>query len=51
MRRFGMLFDVLHENRQRAEIFGDDAEQYDRSRPGYPEASALEAAASNSERW
>lgn len=33
-----MLFDVLHENRQRAEIFGDDAEQYDRSRPGYPEA-------------
>ena len=33
-----MLFGVLHENRQRAEIFGDDAEQYDRSRPSYPES-------------
>ena len=29
---------MLHENRRRAEIFGDDAEQYDRSRPGYPDA-------------
>ncbi|HUE58174.1 MAG TPA: class I SAM-dependent methyltransferase [Acidimicrobiales bacterium] len=27
---------MLHENRRRAEIFGDDAEQYDRSRPHYP---------------
>lgn len=29
---------MLHENRQRAEVFGDDAEQYDRSRPRYPAA-------------
>ncbi len=29
---------MLHENRRRAEIFGDDAEQYDRSRPDYPQA-------------
>lgn len=28
---------MFHENRLRAEIFGDDAEQYDRSRPTYPD--------------
>jgi SAM-dependent methyltransferase len=33
-----MLSGVLYENRQRAEVFGDDAEQYDRSRPRYPDA-------------
>ena len=32
-----MLSAVLHENRRRAEVFGDDAEQYDRSRPAYPD--------------
>jgi len=29
---------MLHENRQRAESFGADAERYDRARPSYPEA-------------
>ncbi len=29
---------MLHENRQRAESFGADAERYDRSRPSYPAA-------------
>ncbi|HEX4864948.1 MAG TPA: class I SAM-dependent methyltransferase [Acidimicrobiales bacterium] len=29
---------MLYENRRRAEIFGDDPEQYDRSRPSYPDA-------------
>jgi len=29
---------VLHENRRRAESFGENAEQYDRSRPTYPDA-------------
>ena len=33
-----MLSAVLHENRRRAEVFGDDPEQYDRSRPSYPDA-------------
>ena len=28
---------MLHENRRRAETFGDDAQQYDRSRPTYPD--------------
>jgi SAM-dependent methyltransferase len=29
---------MLHENRQRAESFGADAERYDRARPSYPKA-------------
>jgi SAM-dependent methyltransferase len=29
---------VLHQDRGRAESFGDDAERYDRARPGYPAA-------------
>jgi SAM-dependent methyltransferase len=28
---------VIHENRRRAESFGENAEQYDRARPTYPE--------------
>lgn len=29
---------VIHDDRRRAGSFGDDAEQYDRARPSYPEA-------------
>jgi SAM-dependent methyltransferase len=29
---------VKHQDRRRADSFGDDAEQYDRARPGYPDA-------------
>jgi SAM-dependent methyltransferase len=32
------LSSMLHENRQRAESFGADAERYDRVRPSYPQA-------------
>lgn len=29
---------MKHQDRRRADSFGDDAEQYDRARPGYPDA-------------
>ena len=32
------LSSMLHENRERAESFGADAERYDRARPSYPKA-------------
>ena len=31
-----MMEAVLHQNRTRAEVFGTDADQYDRARPDYP---------------